>query len=170
MTLRYSQGLHGVPVNLAGVRAECGPLSPEWDSYGSEWQEFARKWLAAEVILIKSGKGTMTPKDIESSRLPQPLQQWALAHITKQLFYTAILTEQFGEQMSKWWHSIALLGLQEGDHVLNHLWCRTGHTWIVMLVLGMNWWARHSGGGKKWKTVLKEMTAMFQAVINAPSL
>jgi hypothetical protein len=36
-----------------------------------------------------------------------------------------------------------------------------------MLVLGMNWWAC---GGKKWNMVLKEMTAMVQAVINAPSL
>jgi len=56
---------------------------------------------------------------------------------------------------------------RDGDHVLNHLWCRIGHTEIIMLVLGMNWWAC---GGKKWNMVLKEVTAMVQAVINAPSL
>jgi hypothetical protein len=112
----------------------------------------------------------MTQKDIQSSGLPQPLQQWALSHITKKSFDPVILNEQFGELMSKWWHGIAGSGLQEGDDVLKHLWCRTGHTGIIMLVLGMKWWAEHSGGGKKWQTVLKEMTAMFQAVSNAPSL
>ena len=170
MTPKCSQGLHGVPATLAGVRGECGLLSPEWDGYGSEWQEFTWKWLAAEAILVKSGKGTMTQKDIQSSGLPQPLQQWALSHITKKSFDPVILNEQFGELMSKWWRGIARSGLQEGDDVLKHLWCRTGHTGIIMLVLGMKWWAEHSGGGKKWQTVLKEMTAMFQAVSNAPSL
>ena len=170
MMPKCSHSLHGVPAALAGVRAECGLLSPEWDAYGSEWQEFTQKWLAAEAILVKSGKGTMTRKDIESSGLPQPLQQWALSHITKKPFDRVILTEQFGDQMNKWWHGIAGSGLQEGDHVLKNLWCRTGHTGIIMLVLGMNWWAQHSGGGNKWQTVLKEMTTMFQAVINAPSL
>jgi hypothetical protein len=163
-----SRGLPGVPSTLSNLRDECGLLSPVWDSYGAEWQDFTRKWLLAEGILAKAGKGPMTTKDVKSTGLPKDLQKWAVAMITKTPFDSTTLTDAFGEEMKKWWNKICPTVVAGAEAILLHSWCRIGCTGIIMLVLGMHWWAAKSGRGKAWSKVLKEMTAMFDVLANAP--
>ena len=70
----YSQGLSGLPTGFSSLRAELGLASPEWVEYGPEWQKMTRKWLSAETVLAKTGKGTMVLSDVKSTGLPVLLQ------------------------------------------------------------------------------------------------
>jgi hypothetical protein len=83
-----------------------------------------------------------------------------------------MVTEEFGREMLGWWDALEMNGNGEAaaDHILSLPWCRNGKAGIVLLVLGMRWWAVQSGGGQEWVRVLKEMTTMLELIAAAPSL
>ena len=137
---------------------------------GKDWQEFTRKWLGAETTLRKAVRGSIGVEDIQSSDLPAALKAWGNAQITKTDFDTSILTEQFGQEMQGWWDGLGLKNSRKSDELLNYIWCRNGRTRIVMLVLGMCWWVKRSGGGTDWSRVVKEMTDMWELIAATPSL
>ena len=129
-----------------------------------------RQWLVAETILGKAGKPALTLADVETIGLPESLQEWASAQISKVPFDYDSVGQGFGAEMSKWWTGLRLKSNRGSKAILAHNWCRNGHTGIVMLILGMHWWAQKSGAGTQWKKVMREMTDMFNAVASAPSL
>ena len=165
-----SQGLSGLPTGFSSLCAELGLASPEWVEYGPEWQNMTCKWLSAETMLAKTGKGAMALSDVKSTGLPALLQEWALAQIHKIQFDYGAVGEAFGDDMLKWWDGLHLAHGKDGDAILVHGWCRNGQTGIVILILGMRWWAEHAGAGTQWTRVLREMTHMFEVVVTAPSL
>jgi hypothetical protein len=71
--------------------------------------------------------------------------------------------------MLNWWKGLNV-GQKDVSDILKYLWCRDGRTGLVMLVLGMHWWADKSGGGNAWKAVMREMIEMFESLENAPDL
>jgi len=134
-----------------------------------EWQEFARKWLTAEIMLVRLVKPPMRLVDVKETGLPSALQDWALAQISKVEFSSAQVPADFGAQMLNWWKGLNV-GQKDVSDIFKYLWCRDGRTGLVMLVLGMHWWADKSGGGKAWKAVMREMIEMFESLGNAPDL
>ena len=170
LILYDSVGLTGIPAALSAIREDLGLLHPEWDSLGESWHEFARKWLAAEITLAKAGRNMMGIDELQSSDVPTALKAWGEAQITKAEFDANILTEQFGDEMRKWWDGLGIKQDREVDRLLAFTWCRNGKVGIAMLVLGMRWWADKSGAGKEWTRVLGEIATMWELIAAAPSL
>jgi hypothetical protein len=163
-------GLTGIPPVFSAIHGDLGFLHPEWDGLGELWQEFVWKWLTAETTLAKAGRRIMGAKELLLTDLPAALTQWGAAQITKTEFNADVVTEEFGPEMLKWWDGLGLKQGQGADHLLDLAWCRNGTAGIVMLVLGMRWWADYSGAGKQWTRVLTEMTGMWELISAAPSL
>jgi hypothetical protein len=164
-----SHGLTGVPSTFLSLRQELGLVGDHWQLYGAEWQELARKWLMAEVTLVRLVKPPMTVVDVKTTQLPLALQDWAVCQIAKLEFSSTQVRETIGAEMLKWWKGLNV-GRKDVDDIFNYAWCRDGQTGIVMLILGMHWWADRSGGGNEWKMVIREMSNMFEKLANAPSL
>jgi hypothetical protein len=155
---------------FSGIREDLGLLHPDWEWLGPDFQAFARKWLAAENTLAKSGGSVISPMELEDTDLPPVLKLWGVAQINKESFDSDIVTGQFGQEMLSWWDALEMNGNEGAHHILSFPWCRNGKAGIVMLVLAMRWWVVKSGGGQEWVRVLKEMTTMLELIAAAPSL
>jgi hypothetical protein len=155
---------------FSAIRDDLGLLHPDWEWLGPDFQAFARKWLAAESTLAKSGGSVISPTELEDTDLPPILKLWGVAQINKASFDSDMVTEEFGREMLSWWDALEMNGNDEADHILSFPWCRNGKAGIVLLVQGMRWWADKSGGGQEWVRVLKEMTTMLELIAAAPSL
>ena len=157
LILYDSVRLTGIPAILSAIQEDLGLLCPEWDSLGESWHEFAWKWLTAEITLAKASRNMMGIDELQSSDVPTALKAWEEAQITKAEFDANILTEQFGDEMRKWWDMLGFKQDWEVNHLLAFIWCKNGKVGIAMLVLGMRWWADKSGAGKEWTRVLGKM-------------
>jgi hypothetical protein len=161
-------GLTGIPAAFKAIRGDLGLLRPDWDILGDDWQEFVRKWLTAEKVLGRAGGNIMEVDELQSSDLPAALKAWGTAQITKVEFEAEILTVEFGNEMRRWWDELGLKKDWDGHRLLNFAWCRNGKVGIAMLVVGMHWWADRSGAGNDWTRVLKEMSEMWQLIVETP--
>ena len=123
----------------------------------------------AEVMLVRLVKPPMTVVDVKTTQLPLALQDWAVCQIAKLEFSSTQVCENIGAKTLKWWKGLNV-GRKDVDDIFNYAWCRDGRTGIVMLILGMHWWADRSGGGNEWQMVMREMSNMFEKLANAPSL
>jgi hypothetical protein len=160
----------GIPALFSAIRGDLGLLHPDWEWLGPEWHTFVRKWLCAETALAKSGGAIVSAPELQETDLPPLLKLWGVAQINKASFDQDIVTEEFGKEMLSWWDGLGLKRNRGADHILSFPWCRNGKAGVVMLVLGMRWWADKSGGGKQWVRVLKEMTIMWELISAAPNL
>jgi len=88
-----------------------------------EWQEFARKWLTAEIMLVRLVKPPMRLVDVKETGLPSALQDWALAQIAKVEFSSAQVPADFGAQMLNWWKGLNV-GQKDVSDIFKYLWCR----------------------------------------------
>jgi hypothetical protein len=170
MTVDFSAALTGIPPVFSSIRGELGLLHPVWDSLGEIWHTFIRKWLSAEAVLVKTGRPSLNSNDIGASDLPAALKAWGIANVNKEEFDDEIVTGNFGKEMQKWWDGLRLTQEARADRILNFPWCRSGMAGIVMLILGMRWWADKCGSGKQWTRVLMEMTRMWELMIEIPPL
>jgi hypothetical protein len=160
----------GIPPVFSAIRGDLGLLHPDWEWLGPQGHEFVQKWLIAETALAKYGGGIISAPDLQETNLPPLLKVWGVAQIRKASFDHNIVTKEFGKEMLTWWDGLGVKQNRSADDILRFLWCRNGKVGIVLLILGMRWWADKSGAEKEWVRVLKEMTIMWELISAAPSL
>jgi hypothetical protein len=165
----YSQpGLASVPVTLHHLRQEVGFSGPGWVDLGKDWHTLAALWLRAEAQLARLGRPDLEFDEVHKSSLPRALKDWVQSKLLR--VDAPLPRESFGNEFTQYLQQLPWDDMLKGDNILEQMWCRTGKSGTLMLIVGLYWQAIFSGGGKKWKDNMDRVEKIFQQIMNAPKL
>ena len=150
-------------------KEKLGLLDPTWTSYGKEWRSLASLWLRAESALAKSGRADLKFAEINHSSLPQAIKDW-MVHALMRVDAMPPRGDGFGAIWTSFLKSLPISEWKDNDGVLEQVWCRTGTTGIVFLVLGLFWQAEYSGAGKEWTSNMRRVHDIFECILSALEL
>lgn len=125
-------------------------------------------WRRADALLAKTGRGDLLIKEIRASTLPITLKDWLYSKIMHT--DASAPEESFGKEYTYYLERLPWNTMTKGDAVLAEVWCRSGKTGIIVLLLGLHWQAVYSGAGKKWNDNLSRVEKIFHAILDAPTL
>jgi hypothetical protein len=148
---------------------DMGLVLPTWDKLGAAWQDLTVAWLAAELVLAKSGKTPLTATTLEDSGLPDALQQWARSILEKSPVPLKLATKDHAAEMQDW---VAEIGdeITDRDRALKELWCAPGKFGLNLVLLGMKFWIDFAGPTTGWMNAQKTVIRLFSCISQAPSL
>ena len=139
-----------------------------WDSLGSQWQSLARLWLRAEMALVKAARSDLSFNDISQSELPEDWKNWMISKLMKSDAQRP--TSTFGQHFTDYIKRLPTDARKAGGTVMQQVWCRSGKTGILGLLLCLYWQAEYCGTGYAWKGNLKAVEDIFNAILSEPDL
>ena len=161
-------GLGGVPAALHHLREEVGLAGEGWESLGAEWQDLAALWLRTETALSKSGRIDLTFTEIRKSSIPEEWKEWMNAKVMR--IDAKRPADSFGQVFTGYLNGLPSTAFDIGGTVMTEIWCRPGKTGILGLLLCLYWQAEYSGGGNAWKSNIKRIEGIFNAILAEPDL
>ena len=161
-------GLSGVPTTFQYLREEIGLAGHAWESLGKEWQSIAKLWLRTELILIKAARSDLSFNEIRLSDIPEEWKDWMSGKLMNS--DASRPAESFGSKFTKYLKGLPPSVRRTGGTVMEQVWCRSGKTGTVGLLLCLFWQAEYSGAGNEWKENIKCIQEIFQAILSEPNL
>ena len=161
-------GLSSVPPTFQFLREEIGLVGPAWESLGREWQSLAKLWLCMELFLIKAAQSNLSFNKICLSNIPQDWKDWMSAKLMSSGASQPV--ESFRPKFTKYLKGLPPSVRRTGGTVMEQVWCRSGKTGTVGLLLCLFWQAEYSGAGNEWKENIKCIQEIFQAILSEPNL
>ena len=139
-----------------------------WDSLGSQWQSLARLWLRAELALVKAARSDLSFNNISQSELPEDWKNWMISKLMKSDAHHPINT--FRQHFTDYIKRLPTDVWKEGGTVMQQVWCHSGKTGILGLLLCLYWQAEYCGTGHAWKGNIKAAEQIFNAILSEPDL
>jgi len=161
-------GLSSVPIHLHHLREETGLAGPGWVDLGKDWHALAALWLRAEAQLVRLGRPDLEFDEVRTSSLPGALKEWVQCKLLR--VDAPRPRESFGTEFTAYLQQLPWDKMTQGNNILDQIWCRTGKSGTLILVVGLYWQAIFSGGGNKWNDNMGHVDKIFQAIINALTL
>ena len=161
-------GLPSVPPTFQFLREEIGLVGPAWESLGREWQSLAKLWLRMELFLVKAAQSDLSFNEIHLSDIPQDWKDWMSAKLMSS--NASQLVESFGSKFTMYLKGLPPSICMTGRTVMEQVWCHSGKTGTVGLLLCLFWQAEYSGAGNEWKENIKCIQEIFQAILSEPNL
>ena len=161
-------GLSGIPPTLQFFKEEIGLVGPAWESLGREWQLLAKLWLHTELFLIKDARSDLSFNKICLSHIPQDWKDWMSAKLMSS--NASQPAELFRSKFTMYLKGLPPSVRMTGGAVMEQVWCRSGKTGMVGLLLCLFWQAEYSEAGNEWKENIKCIQEVFQAILSEPNL
>ena len=130
-------GLSGVPPTFQFLREKIGLVRPAWESLGREWQLLAKPWLCMELSLVKAAWSDLLFNKIHLSNIPQDWKDWMSAKLMSS--NASQPAELFGPKFTKYLKGLPPSVHMTGGAVMEQVWCRSGKTGMVGLLLCLFW-------------------------------
>ena len=143
-------------------------MGAPWDSLSSQWQSLARLWLHAELALVKAAWSNLSFNNISQSELPEDWENWMISKLMKSDAHRP--TNTFGQHFTDYIKHLPTDVRKEGGTVMQQVWCCSGKTSILGLLLCLYWQAEYCGTGHAWKGNIKSVEQIFNAILSEPNL
>ena len=166
--IHSQQGLSGVPPSVHYLREEVGLVGRAWESMGAQWQALGSLWLRAEQALSKSGRTDLSMDEVRKSDIPAEWKDWMSAKIKRT--DASRPSESFGNIFTNYLSGLLPGSIKAGGTVMANIWCRSGKTGILGLLLCLYWQAEYSGAGKDWKSNVQCVEGILNAILAEPEL
>ena len=166
LTNEYRESsLVGVPEELAYLHEELRLVGHGWCTMGTRWQALATLWLHAEAVLSSSGHTNLSFLQICKSTLPDNWKEWMNAKLMRT--DTPSPVESFGKIFTSYLKCIWSIMLEWGGTFPMEIWCHSGRTRIVNLLLSLYWQSTYSGAGHDWDNNVKVVESIFSAILTS---
>ena len=139
-----------------------------WDSLGSQWQSLAQLWLCTELALVKAARSDLSFNNICQSKLPEDWKNWMISKLMKSNAHRP--TNTFGQHFTNYIKRLPTDVWKEGGTVMQQVWCHSGKTGILGLLLCLYWQAEYCGTGHARKGNIKAVEQIFNAILLEPDL
>jgi len=166
--IHSQQGLSGVPPSVHYLREEVGLVGRAWESMGAQWQALGSLWLRAEQALSKSGRTDLSMDEVRKSDIPAEWKDWMSAKIKRT--DASRPSESFRNIFTNYLSGLSPGSVKAGGTVMANIWCRSGKTGILGLLLCLYWQAEYSGAGKDWKSNVQCVEGILNAILAEPEL
>ena len=169
LTYTFSQqGLSGVPPSVHYLREEVGLAGLAWETMGAKWRALGSLWLRAEQALSKSGRTDLSFNEVRKSNIPEEWKEWMNAKILR--IDAKGPSESFGKTFTDYLRQLPPGTAEVGGTVMENIWCRSGKTGILGLLLCIYWQAEYSGAGTDWESNVEYVENIFNAILAIPEL
>ena len=158
-------GLDGVPAPLLYLHKEVRLVGKPWTSLGDRWQALCKLWLHAEAILESSTRSDLTFTQIRKSAIPEDWKEW----MNSKLMNSDAMppADTFGNMFTEYLNGLQLTAKESTNTVMSAIWCRSGKTGILGLLLCLYWQAEYSGAGCDWESNMKCVESIFNTILTS---
>ena len=130
---------------------------------GARWQALATLWPHAEAVLSSSGCTNLSFLQISKSTLPDDWKEWMNAKLMRTDMPAPV--EPFRKIFTSYLKGIQETMLEWGGTVMMEIWCHSGRTGIVGLLLCLYWQSMYSGARHDWDGNVKVVESIFNAIL-----
>ena len=158
-------GLDGVPTPLLCLRKEVRLVGKPWTSLGDRWQVLCKLWLRAETILESSTRANLSFTQIRKSAIPEDWKDWMNSKLMNS--DAKAPADTFGNVFTKYLNRLQLTVKESTNTVMSAIWCCSGKTGILGLLLGLYWQVEYSGAGRDWENNMKCVESIFNTILTS---
>ena len=158
-------GLDGVPAPLLYLHKEVRLIGKPWTSLGDRWQALCKLWLCAEAILESSTRSDLTFTQIRKSAIPEHWKEWMNSKLMNSDATPPVDT--FGNVFTEYLNGLQLTAKESTNTVMSAIWCRSGKTGILGLLLCLYWQAEYSGARRDWESNMKCVESIFNTILTS---